>query len=286
MQIDTKLLYYIGLWPNFGSYNKTFFQKAAYHTYTAILGSLFMLFTLSSSLDGYFLWGDLANVTVALCVSVTNFTGVTKLFLLLFYRLKIESLVTKLELDLYITGCKLRNIETDLVIKTSVRQTKILNVQYPVMCVLTFILWLFTSPSSRNVEVTQIFANNCSNKTTVENIPILPYPGWFPYDHRVSPYYEISLTFQIVAGLVCTLFAAGMDSFYVSLIIHTYTQFKILSSNLRNITNIANVFVRCEANSHNINCGSERIDCMRIEGPDFCKKWLIVCINYHNNILK
>ncbi|KAJ3636009.1 hypothetical protein MTP99_008864 [Tenebrio molitor] len=88
----------------------------------------------------------------------------------------------------------------------------------------------------------------------------LPFPAWYPYDHKTSPFYQITYLHQVICYWISGTATANTDTFIAALMMCIGTQCDILSDNLRNLTN----------------CGND---------GEFNKK-LVDCVEHHKKIVR
>jgi hypothetical protein len=93
---------------------------------------------------------------------------------------------------------------------------------------------------------------------TVKNYR-LPFPAWYPYDYKKTPFYQITYLHQVICVWISGIVTVNMDMFIAALMVYICTQCIILSDNIRSLTN----------------CGD----------GEFNRK-LVDCIEHHKKIVK
>ncbi|RZC42583.1 7tm 6 domain containing protein, partial [Asbolus verrucosus] len=63
----------------------------------------------------------------------------------------------------------------------------------------------------------------------------LPFSAWYPYDTKISPFYEITYFYQVLGMSFRTVAALNMDTMIAALMMYTATQCDILCDDLKNL---------------------------------------------------
>lgn len=221
--LNLKILHVFGLWPSYDSD----WSAGAYLAFAFLASSLVCAFFVSVWAATFVSDGDLGELTDVLSVGLTNLSNGFKLAPFWFARRKLVRMVRVLHEDLYAAGSRRWSPEKEAIVRGSARSVAVLTAVYVTWYVFTCGSWLLTS--------LVISAESAGNATDARLRRTLPYPGWFPYDEKRSPAYEWSYLFQAFGAMLDTIDAAIMDCFYIAVVIHTYTQFKLLAVSLRAI---------------------------------------------------
>ncbi|XP_063925979.1 odorant receptor Or1-like [Zophobas morio] len=67
----------------------------------------------------------------------------------------------------------------------------------------------------------------------------LPFLGWYPYDYKKSPYYEITYVYQVIGICYLTTVHVNVDTLISAFNVYTSCQFDMLTDNIRNLANVA-----------------------------------------------
>ncbi|RZC41719.1 7tm 6 domain containing protein, partial [Asbolus verrucosus] len=74
----------------------------------------------------------------------------------------------------------------------------------------------------------------------------LPFSAWYPYDAKISPFYESTYLYQVIGIWFLTVAAVNMDTLIAALMMYTATQCDILCDDLKNLReNFYEVFITC-----------------------------------------
>ncbi|KAJ3663599.1 hypothetical protein Zmor_007846 [Zophobas morio] len=66
----------------------------------------------------------------------------------------------------------------------------------------------------------------------------LPFLGWYPYDYKKSPYYEITYIYQVIGICYLSTLHVNVDQLISAFNVYTSSQFDMLRDNIRNLANV------------------------------------------------
>lgn len=107
--------------------------------------------------------------------------------------------------------------------------------------------------------------------------------GWFPFDWRISPYYELTYFFQAFAFVLNTFICLNLDSFYASMAIQVGLQCDLLGDTLSHLED----FYADNGLLYRQNKATKFL--LKADAEKYSRemtKNLIVCIYHHKTILE
>ena len=113
---------------------------------------------------------------------------------------------------------------------------------------------------------------------------------WLPFDATVSPIYEITYSIQVISFLVASWYYTSINTTFITLIIHTATQFKILVMSLRDMDELFPVHrVRLEEETQavpeHVAVGRPE-DAAGLSNDVELNAYFIECIKHHQAIIR
>lgn len=197
-----------GLWT---PENASKFKTDLYTTY-ALCFSLFIVcpYLLSQIVNVFMVIDDLEEFTESTFVLMTILSAATKALTIQIMQKRIKKIVHQLNSDLF--QPKLSEHRTILVKATDEIRFlfRLLGFIYAFSILLLCIFPFFDDSKKR----------------------ALPIKAWFPYSLEVSPTYELTYLHQVVATVFTASLNCALDTFVVSLVVHSIAQLDILLSNL------------------------------------------------------
>ncbi|RZC38949.1 7tm 6 domain containing protein, partial [Asbolus verrucosus] len=119
----------------------------------------------------------------------------------------------------------------------------------------SFFFWTMAMGTVFFATISPFFTDSVTNRN-------LPFLAWYPYNIKISPYYEITYIYQIISITCSASTAVCTDTLIAALFLYIGAQFDILCDNIRHLYDI-------------------REDL----STDFNKKF-ITCVKHHRAILK
>jgi 7tm Odorant receptor. len=223
--LNLKYLTCLGIWP---PENGTKFWKCILlyiFFFTGLLLQAFMLFCEVTVI--VINTEELDEVTDSIFSAVITFQGLFKQVYISYHIKQFQHLVACMNTVFYKAHQPFRS-DKESILKTSRLYTNTITVTVSSLCLAASFLYPF-------IPLTENFGSIKSGRNISDTRP-LPYPVWFPLDKNQTPCHEILYTLISLNAIVVALYISSTDTFIVSIIIHTFSQFDILQFMLRNVT--------------------------------------------------
>jgi hypothetical protein len=222
--LNLKYLTFVGIWPP--DDGKKFWKCVLLHIFffAGILLQTSVLFC--EVIDIVLNTEELDEVTDSIFSAVMTFQGLFKQAYISYHIKHFQHLVACVNSAFYKARQPFRT-QKESILKTSRLYTNAITVAVSSFCLAASFLYPF-------IPLTENFTSIKSG-TNISYTRPLPYPVWFPLDKNQTPYHEILYTLMSLNAVVVALYITSTDTFIVSLIIHTFSQFDILQFILRNV---------------------------------------------------
>jgi hypothetical protein len=223
--LGLKYLTFVGIWP---PDNGTKFWKCVLlyiFFFTGLLLQALVLFC--EVIDIVLYTEELDEVTDSIFSAVMTFQGLFKQAYVSYHIKHFQHLVACVNSVFYKAHQPFRS-QKKSILKMSRLYTRTITVTVSSVCLAASFLYPL-------IPLTENFSSIKSGKNISDSRP-LPYPVWFPLDKNQTPYHEILYTLMSLNAIVVALYISSTDTFIVSLIIHTFSQFDILQFTIRNVT--------------------------------------------------
>ncbi|RZC32280.1 7tm 6 domain containing protein [Asbolus verrucosus] len=228
----------LGLWPG----GDEAYKLNLYTLWSTFSVSLFIVGQpVLKTINIIFIFGDLEAVIANVYLNLSEVLNVLKAYFTIKNMKILKQLMMTLNSDLF----QPRNHKQINLVQSGLKLWKI-NSSFFWMLAMGTVFFMATSP----------FFNNSVKEHE------LPFSAWYPYDIKISPYYEITYVYQVISITFSASTAVCTDTLIAALFVYIGAQFDILCADIRHLYDIA-----------------------EDESTDFSKKF-INCIKHHRAILK
>ncbi|XP_063925964.1 putative odorant receptor 92a [Zophobas morio] len=223
----------MGLWPR----KNEIYKPGLYMVYSSLMVTLVVVCHIATQvINIYFVRNQLETVVAIVYILLINITASFKVFFVIINMKQLQERMTVSKSNWFPKSNHQQKVLIESSIKSWISSYRML----VVICV-SWVAFSMTYP---------LLDASVEEKR-------LPFLAWYPYDHRISPLYEITYGFQVISSSYLAWVHLTIDNLMYIVNVYTKCQFDILSDNLRNFTKISNDF----------------------------NKGLIVCILHHKRIL-
>jgi hypothetical protein len=230
MGLNLALLFSAGILPTHRIASSAW-KLHLYRAYLALMVLLYLMVLTAQCLAIYKFWGDLDAMTDTAFIMVGVFMCYIQAAYTITNSEKILQLVDTLENKLTPTMKLLasRQEQYNLVTNTA-RKTRLLTWTMFVIVHGMLISWIAMPVIHRYSEGAQE-VNFDSDKPS----PYFCFIIWLPFEATRSPVYEVVYSVQTICFLMACLYYTSVNTVFMTFIIHTATQFKILVISLRDM---------------------------------------------------
>lgn len=284
MGLNLTLLFFAGVLPT-PRVASSSWRLRVYRAYPVVMVALYFMVLTAQCLAVYKFWGDMDAITdnaftmvgVFMChiqaaYAVTNGRKILRL---------VEVLENKLTPQMKtLTSRK----EQTTIISTTAHQTRLLTWVMFVIVHGMLLTWITIPLVHRYSQGTED-ADFDSSKPS----PYFCFIIWLPFEATASPVYEIVYSVQTVCFLMSCLYYTSINTVFMTFIIHTATQFKIVVMSLRDMDKLFPVHnVKLEGESQ---VAPEQVAGDRQQDFDLSKcielnAYFKECIKYHQAVIR
>jgi len=284
MGLNLTLLFFAGVLPT-PRVASSSWRLRVYRAYPVVMVALYFMVLTAQCLAVYKFWGDMDAITdnaftmvgVFMChiqaaYAVTNGRKILRL---------VEVLENKLTPQMKtLTSRK----EQTTIISTTAHQTRLLTWVMFVIVHGMLVTWITIPLVHRYSQGTED-ADFDSGKPS----PYFCFIIWLPFEATASPVYEIVYSVQTVCFLMSCLYYTSINTVFMTFIIHTATQFKIVVMSLRDMDKLFPVHnVKLEGESQ---VGPEQVagECQQDFDLSKCielNAYFKECIKYHQAVIR
>lgn len=230
MGLNLALLFSAGVLPTHRVASSSW-RLRLYRAYPVLMVLLYIMVLTAQCLAIYKFWGDLDAITDTAFTMVGVFMCYIQAAYTITNSEKILQLVETLENKLTPTMKTLVSRQDQSIIVTNTaRKTRLLTWTMFVIVHGMLISWIAMPIIHRYSEEAQEM-NFDSDKPS----PYFCFIIWLPFDATRSPVYEIVYSVQTICFLMACLYYTSVNTVFMTFIIHTATQFKILVMSLRDM---------------------------------------------------
>lgn len=251
-----------------------------YRAYPVVMLALYFMVVIAQCLAMYKFWGDLDAITD----NAFTMVGVFMCYFQAAYAVKnnqkilrlVETLETKLTSD---TKTLVFREEQCVMITNTAHKTRMLTWTMFVIVHVMLITWIAMPIIQKYSQVDEVDFN--PDKPS----PYFCFIIWLPFDATSSPVYETVYTVQAICFLMACMYYTSINTVFMTFIIHTATQFKVLVMSLHDMDKLFPALnTKLEDTPHT---GSEH----RRPQPSLWSSIalnarLIQCINQHQAIIR
>ncbi|KAJ3663339.1 hypothetical protein Zmor_007628 [Zophobas morio] len=221
----------VGLWPiGCDSYKFSAYTTHAIISIIIIMGS----YNFARVMNLFFIYTDLEELTGSIYLTVTDCLVLVKMYFFVQNIRMLKELIGHLDSDLFIP-------KNETHINLILNGVKAWRISYKSF-------WVMVAGTLSSWSIVPLFDHDKRR---------LPLEAWYPYDIKLSPYYEITYICQVVSIWFLATANMNMDSFMAALMMFIGTQCDILCDDLRNLP----------------------------EKDEFNKK-LLDCVTHHKDVLR
>jgi hypothetical protein len=230
MGLNLTLLFFAGVLPT-PRIASSSWRLRMYRAYPAVMVALYFMVLTAQCLAVYKFWGDLDAITdnaftmvgvsmchIQLAYAVTNGRKILRL---------VEVLENKLTPQMKTLASRK---EQTTAITTTAHQTRLLTwVMFTIVhgMLVTWIAIPLVHRYSQETEGADFDSGTPS--------PYFCFIIWLPFDATASPIYEIVYSVQTICFLMSCLYYTSINTVFMTFILHTATQFKIVVMSLRDM---------------------------------------------------
>lgn len=234
-EMNLHIMWFMGLWPRSDKI------EGIYEIYSKIMVSLFVVFhLLTQVINIYFVRDNLESVVGIIYIILIAFVATFKVY----YVLKNMDILKEQIVTLKSDWFQPINNHQKLLIEPSINFWKNIYKVLLLMCVSCNTFWM----------IYPLLDSSLQEKR-------LPFLAWYPFDYKISPYYEITYIFQTLSTMYFTLIHINIDTIISGFNVYAGCQFDLLGDNIRHFAD------SCRNNSDVNTC-------------------LINCILHHKKILR
>ncbi|RZB39618.1 7tm 6 domain containing protein [Asbolus verrucosus] len=220
LKMNILILKFGGLWPEDS-------LKSCCYTGYAIISFIFIVMShnLSQIINVYYIYDQLETLTASIVVMLTEFMGMIK-FCLFHKNIKtVKGLMRKLESDLF----QPKNTNQRVILQEFLDSWKKIYVIFSISAGMTLLLW----------GLYPIIDKSYKEKN-------LPFIAWYPYNYKISPNYELTYFYQIIANYFIAFTNQNIDAFISALLMYIAAQCELLCDDLKNLDhNTIKNFILC-----------------------------------------
>ncbi|XP_023726546.1 uncharacterized protein LOC111874907 isoform X2 [Cryptotermes secundus] len=283
MGLNLTLLFYAGVLPTHRVASSSW-RLRLYRAYPVLMVLLYIMVFTAQCLAMYKFWGDLDAVTDTAFTMV----GVFMCYIQATYTTrnsdKILQLVDTLETKLTPTMKTLASTrEQSILVTNTARKTRLLTWTMFVIVHGMLISWIAMPLIHRYSEGAQEM-----NFDSDKPLPYFCFIIWLPFDALRSPVYEIVYSIQTMCFLMACLYYTSVNTVFMTLIIHTSTQFRILVMSLRDMDELFPVqnMEREEPQMGSESNAEEYPHDLSISIGNELDAYFIECIKHHKAIIR
>lgn len=284
MGLNLTLLFYAGVLPT-PRIASSPWRLRVYRAYAVVMVALYFMVLTAQCLAVYKFWGDLDAITDNAFTMVGVFMCYMQAAYAVTVNHKILRLVDVLENKL---TPQMRTLtsrdEQTTIITTTAHQTRLLTWLMFVIVHGMLLTWIAIPLIHRYSEGTEGADFDSGTPS-----PYFCFVIWLPFDATASPIYEIVYSVQTICFLMACLYYTSINTVFMTFIIHTATQFKIVVMSLRDMDKLIPV--------HNVKLEEESPDvpeqvaggCQQDFGFPKCielNTYFKECIKYHQAVIR
>jgi hypothetical protein len=206
--MNIQILRIVGLWP-IDSYQLDF-----YTLYSSISANLFVTAVLFQTINVIFVYSNLEALTETVLICVAELLALFKIYTFIKNIKMLKRLMVVLDSDIF---------------QPKSRDQRVL--VRPAMLLWKMIYNILLGAVTAAVSLWLIFPilNGSTRRYA------LPFPAWYPYDIRKSPYYELTYLHQSVGTSLVALGDYNIDMLISAMMMYVGAQCDILCDNLRHL---------------------------------------------------
>ena len=230
MGLNLTLLFFAGVLPTPRIASSTW-RLRIYRAYPAVMVVLYFMVVIAQCLAVYKFWGDLDVITNNAFTMVGVFMCHIQAVYAVTNGRKILRLVEVLENNLTPQMKTLNSRkEQTTIITTATHQTRLLTWVMFVIVHGMLVTWIAIPLVHRYSQGTEDAVFDSGTPS-----PYFCFIIWLPFDATASPIYEIVYSIQTICFLISCLYYTSINTVFMTFIIHTATQFKIVVMSLRDM---------------------------------------------------
>ncbi|XP_044270428.1 odorant receptor Or1-like [Tribolium madens] len=209
IKINLFLLRLIGLWPK----GEEGYKMGLYMLYASFLLITFVFpLVFLQSINIYFIRTNVAAVAGTFYILLVEMLLISKVYYLITNMSVLKQLLSILDTEMF----QPKNSVQILEIESNIHVWKLIYKTFAYSCFSVNIFWavypLFDETDRR-----------------------LPFIAWYPYDTKITPFYEITYLHQILSLSFITTIHVNVDALAAALNVFNGSQFDILEDNLKNL---------------------------------------------------
>lgn len=207
IKLNILFLKIVGLWP---INNEDF-----YRIYTLIVTLFIMgLFNVTRIMNIFFVYTDLKVLTATIYLTVTDITVLIKTCLFIYNVKTLKRLTLTLNCDLF----QPKSSHQKHLVQNGQKAWRISYLSFWSLVFCCLAMWTVSpmiqaTPGSR----------------------ILPLPAWYPFNTKITPFYEITYVCQVISMWFLATANMNMDSFIAALMMYIGAQCDILCDDLKTL---------------------------------------------------
>jgi hypothetical protein len=284
MGLNLTLLFFAGVLPTPRILSSSW-RLRAYRTYPLVMVAVYFMVVTAQCLAVYKFWGDLDAITDNAFTMVGVFMCHIQAAYAVTNNRKILRLVDVLEnrLTPQLKTLASRNEQTT-VITTTAHRTRLLTWVMFVIVHGMLVVWIvqpLIHRYSQGIDDAPFDSGTPS--------PCFCFIIWLPFDATASPIYEIVYSVQTICFLMSCLYYTSINTVFMTFIIHTATQFKVVVMSLRDMDKLFPV--------HNVKLEEESQVALKQEADghqeDYCVSKCIElnayfkeCVKHHQAVIR
>ncbi|KAH0807266.1 hypothetical protein GEV33_015525 [Tenebrio molitor] len=205
---NIQILRIVGLWP-IDSYQLDF-----YTLYSSISANLFVTAVLFQTINVIFVYSNLEALTETILICVAELLALFKIYTFIKNIKMLKRLMVVLDSDIF----QPKSLDQRVLVR-------------PAMLLWKMIYNILLGAVTAAVSLWLVFPilNGSTRRYA------LPFPAWYPYDIRKSPYYELTYLHQSVGTSLVALGDYNIDMLISAMMMYVGAQCDILCDNLRHL---------------------------------------------------
>jgi hypothetical protein len=284
MGLNLALLFSAGVLPTH-RIGSSSWRLRLYRAYPVLMVLLYIMVLTAQCLAIYKFWGDLDAMTDTAFTMVGVFMCYIQAAYTVANSEKILQLLDTLENKLTPTMKILASTrEQSILVTNTARKTRLLTWTMFVIVHGMLISWIAMPIIHRYSEGAQEMSFD-SDKPS----PYFCFIIWLPFDATRSPVYEIIYGVQTICFLMACLYYTSVNTVFMTFIIHTATQFKILVMSLRDMDEVFPVQNMEREEKPQNGSGIETGECTHdfsVSNGIELDAYFIQCIKHHQAIIR
>ncbi|KAJ3663374.1 hypothetical protein Zmor_007651 [Zophobas morio] len=201
----------LGLWPE----GNEGYKKNLYTLYAFISLNLFVNgHNFFQTMNIFFVYTDLQALTALVFITITDLMALVKVYYFVRNMKQLKNLMVTLDEKLF----QPKYFNQKLVFISGLNFWKFTYVLYHIPVVPTLSAWI----------VYPVLDGSAKDYR-------LPFSAWYPYNTKISPFYQITYIYQIVSIWFMAFSALNMDALMAALMMFVGAQCDILADNVKNL---------------------------------------------------